>query len=83
MPTSTPIWPPCVKGAVERERDWGIVADNGQPLRQKSKIFATSPYTGEAFQYITGTSPRRMVRHIIARRHVVMPPYAFSIADFL
>ena len=35
--------PPCVKGAPQS--GGGLI----QPLRQKSKIFATSPYTGEAF----------------------------------
>ena len=44
-------WPPLHKGAVERKRDRGIVGLRKpwqQPLRQKSKILATSLYTREA-----------------------------------
>ena len=41
-----PYLAPCVKGAVERMRDWGIVVH--QTTLPSTLRVATSPYTGEA-----------------------------------
>ena len=45
MGTSYPR-PPCVKGAVSRKADWGIVGLRSTP--PSTLRVATSPYTGEA-----------------------------------
>ena len=47
--------PPCVKGAgfLQSKKTGGLLsADDQQSLRQKSKIFATSLYTREAFYFV-------------------------------
>ena len=45
--------PPCVKGAVERKRDWGIVGQlrivDYRTTPPSALRAATSPYTGEAY----------------------------------
>lgn len=59
-----------------------IFIPRGQPLRQKSKIFATFPYTGEALPRVLYFSTRRAYMKYFAPVGPVKTPCRFALSRY-